>query len=161
MNYTVQSGDIIFYKGHSWADWLIKNWTNSEYVHCAIAIDSDRVIAATTSGIKIQPLGEYDTVWTYASYAIENNEAFRVAGMLWLNKQVGTGYSWTDIFSQAINKVIRGTYVYSNREYDCSELCVRFLMHTRDFDLGDLVDYPNQATPGSLIIDLFKLHKYR
>jgi uncharacterized protein YycO len=162
LNYDIQAGNILFYTSHSWADKLIQKFTNSEYTHVAIALDGEQCIAATTAGVLVQPINSPADVWSYRAHAIDNTDAHLQRGMRWLRGQLGTKYSWKDIISQVTSKLFGGAYVYSHREFDCSELATRFLINAGDFELpDDIGEYPNEVTPGSLHTSAFKMQVYR
>ena len=134
-----QQGDILLFYGKStlW-DRLICFATQGSFSHCEIAIDEQRMIGATLSGVDIHGIPEA------AAYAKITVSAYTTPqkiteALLWALQQRSDAYGWSDILFQVIKFLFppnpfRWGIV---NHFDCSDYACRYLIHAG-------VDLPDQ-----------------
>ena len=127
-------GDIVLYRSSGrWYERAIVFATKGPMVHVAIQTSDNQVIAATTQGIDYCPYTYDAKVHTVISLVPQYATQIEIeAGLKWVISQAGKRYSWWDVFYQAVkfmnpNNKLR---LYSEGEYDCSDLATRYLQQT-------------------------------
>jgi len=150
-----KAGDILFYHPHlNPIDLMIAAWTRSLVTHCEVAISTTQSIGAIADGVHVHEIANGDQNYALWSYPVDNVGLFD--GMVWLNKQVGDSYGWSDIILDidAHNPIIRWLSRIPSKGYDCSDLCTRFLIETGRYPSLSKID-PATVTPAALYRMLF------
>lgn len=149
-----QMGDILFFtslKG-SVIDSLIKYWTASAFVHCAIAVSPTRMVESLGTGVQASPIASRTVAasWTYAKHAAPLDPKDLHDAYLWLMNQVGQTYGWGDIINAALEKFENNVTLDANNRFDCSGLATQFLLKAGGVGALMNVTDAHQVTPASL-----------
>lgn len=143
-------GDLILYRSTGrWYERLITFATRGSFVHVAIVIDANTVIASRSSGIRYEPLPPLDSMHVTISVASCTTSEGIVEGLAWAVKQLGDGYGWLDILYQGVKFLAPNNPFRFGiaGHYDCSDFACRYLIHAGvqlpDAMLDTYTDTPN------------------
>lgn len=127
---TLQPGSLLLYKSSGkWYEKIIMLVTAGPYVHVAICLPNEQVIAATPHGIQVSTITqEMLALCDSVDLTSYTSKADIGAGLVWAIQQKGKEYSWVDIFYQALK------FVWPNNtlrfgvagEFDCSDFACRY-----------------------------------
>lgn len=123
------AGDLLLYRSSGSLSGRIIAWRSGSptaYVHCDIALGDGTSIEALSTGVARVPGHNLTLRDVYPTGA----HCTRLAdGVDWLKSQVGRHYGWCDIVNAAISLVLpNGPFLMQPNTFDCSDLCVRFLI---------------------------------
>lgn len=146
-------GDILFYAkrpGHLNEE-VISAWTNSPFIHVAIAISAVQKIEALASGIVLTPLDGRVVAasFSYTQHAHPLDPNRLHDALTWLIGQKGNLYGWGDIANAFLMKFETEVTLSVGNHLDCSGLATEFLMRSGGIDLGLLVN-PHEVSPARL-----------
>jgi|SRR5581483_6848448 len=172
---TRMRGDLILYTSSGrWYERLITLATRGPFVHVALVVDAQTVIAARTQGISYEAMPPEDdqhaTVPIAAcSLAISGTdqhgepvtETTRLSGratlagieqgMAWATAQQGRHYGWSDVIYQGIKFLWpRNPFQFGvEGHYDCSDFATRYLLQA-GVVLPPAFDDPYSICPNDL-----------
>jgi hypothetical protein len=146
-------GDILFYAkrpGHLNEE-VISAWTNSPFVHVAIAISALQKIEALASSVVLTPLDSRAVAasFSYTQHAHPLDPNRLHDALTWLIGQKGNLYGWGDIVNAVLLRFETEVTISVGNHLDCSALGTEFLMRAGGIDLGPLVN-PHEVTPAAL-----------
>lgn len=150
-------GDLILYRSTGrWYERLITFATHGPWVHVAIVIDADTVIASRSNGIGYEAAPPEDALHTVVSLAgrvaTAGVEGFMIEhGLAWADRQVGKKYGWLDIVYQSVKFAWpHQPFRFSEAgHYDCSEFVTRYMLQA-GVELPPAFDDPATITPNDL-----------
>lgn len=148
----MQAGDLIFFPSRGrWYERIIAQVTHGRYVHVAVAVDAEHVIAAETWGITHQLLPPEPVALTVFPLTPASKEAAS-AGLGWLQRQVGRSYGWMDILDQLLRLLGIPLYIGLTHSLDCSDLAACFAaLYTNDRTLmAAVLDHRQEIAPNDL-----------
>lgn len=148
----MQAGDLVFYPSRGrWYERVIVKATHGPYVHVAVALDSNHVIAAETWGIRYELLPANPASLVVVPLTPASKDAASGA-ISWLNAQLGHRYGWTDIVDQGLRLIGSSLYLGQTHSLDCSDLAACFsALYTNDRRLMTLVlDHRQEISPNDL-----------
>lgn len=127
-----QPGDILFYaavKG-SLEDSIISHWTDSPFVHVAIATTNGFKIEALSGGVVATLIDDRPiaALWSYQDHAQPVVQANLQQALTWLSGQLHLPYGWSDIFNAFLHKWEQGLFIDEEDHFDCSALACEFLL---------------------------------
>ena len=151
--YTPAMGDYGVIKTHGFFGWLIRLGTFSRWNHAVIYIGNGEVVSADPSGVKIDPVTNWDNIAWNQHEELDDNQRMMIVNAA--REAVGQPYSFITILDIAFR--ILGLKILSekildrlarNTGYICSELvaeCYRkggLVIAKRDFlaSPGDLAE---------------------
>lgn len=145
-------GNLILYKSSgTWYERIITFATKGPWVHVAIVIDADTVIAARSNGIRYEAMPPDNDM--HATIPLDGRATPEgiEQGLEWAAKQLGDGYSWADIVYQGVKLVWPGNPLrfYIAGRFDCSEYATRYLLQA-GVVLPPAFDDPETVTPNDL-----------
>lgn len=143
-----EAGDILFYgSGNgSLEDQVIAAWTNSPYVHVAVAVSDTEMVQALSGGVNKAPIHTPDAMWSYQEHIAGGNLQ---RGIEWIKAQVGSSYGFIDIFDAVVERFEKGVTLVGDH-YDCSALAAEFLIQCGDVPEMLNVTNPHTITPADL-----------
>lgn len=147
----MQPGDLLFFPSQGrWYERIIARVTQGRFVHVAVAVDEERIIAAETWGIRLEPLPP-ERPLSSVSLSPSSKEAAQEA-LRWLSLQVGKRYGWVDILDQLFRLLGLPLYLGLRGSLDCSDLAACFAaMYTNDRTLmGQVLDHRQEISPNDL-----------
>jgi hypothetical protein len=152
-------GDILFYVGGdtpSFFDQAIELWTDSRFVHVAIAVSAIQKIEAVGQGVLLDPINEKTiaAAFHYSQKASPFVPANLAKALQWLYAQVGQLYGTVDIVNAVLDKIehvagIDHLLTLNTPFYDCSALASEFLITAGGIDALAGKD-PHTVTPADL-----------
>lgn len=144
-------GDILFYAElpGDVIDTTISTWTNSKFVHVAIAESAMFKIEALGGGVVRTPIDGRSVAAAYHIHERMQVDANRLANaLLWLHGQVGQMYGWGDIANAFLAKFEHGFSVDLGEHFDCSGLADQFGVYA---GIPELIgSSPHEETPAQL-----------
>lgn len=147
-----QAGDILFFaQGNgSIGDGLIRLWTGSKLVHCAIAVSGAQKIEALVNGVVKTPINTQAVAacWHVAQHNIPANNLNY--GLSWLQSQLGQMYGWGDIVDDILWKFEHGLAFDVGDHFDCSALATEFLLKVGSVPGLESITDVHVVTPGEL-----------
>ena len=143
-----EAGDTLFYKSGngSLEDTIISDWTNSPYVHVAIAVSAVDMIEALSGGVRQAALRSPHALWSYQGNVRDGNLQ---RGIDWLLSQVGCPYGFLDVLDAVVEKV-ESSVSLVGEHYDCSALATEFLIQCGNVPQLLNVTNPHAITPAHL-----------
>lgn len=158
--YVPRPGDLIFVRPgpDDRAGQIVARATNGPFCHVRVRFSSDEVVEALANGVTrafIHP-PEPDPADCAATGALLDADGLQ-HGRAWLLDNLRDSYGWLDIALDALGMLLppqlgsRTPFLVAPRSLDCSDLAVRFLIHSGYRWLpDDLVDCPERVSPNSL-----------
>lgn len=125
--YTPAMGDYGVIKTHGFFGWLIRLGTFSRWNHAVIYIGNGEVVSADPSGVKIDPVINWDNIAWNQHEELDDNQRMMITNAA--REAVGKPYSFITIFDIAFR--ILGLKIFSesildklarHNGYICSEL---------------------------------------
>src|SRR5438270_4542677 len=127
---TYMPGDILFYgqlPGDVY-DTAITMWTNSPFVHTAIAISAVQKIEELSNGVVLTPLDDRAVLAAYRFTKRNKVDANLLHNALvWLISQKGNLYGYGDVAIALLERFESHVVVLDKAHFDCSALCTEFL----------------------------------
>lgn len=153
----MKQGDLVFFFSQGrWYENVIVKATHGPYVHVAIGIGTNYVLAANPHGIaySVIPIDAvhspslYYTVFSLGQLATPSGIA---QGLQWAQAQVGKEYGWLDIAYQALKFLAPNNPFRFGvaGHYDCSDFVTRYLQHA-GVSLPDAYADPYANSPNDL-----------
>lgn len=150
-------GDILFYakRAGQLNEEVISDWTNSPFIHVAIAISAVQKIEALAGGIVLTPIDGRAVAasfsYTQHAHPLDTNRLHDA--LTWLIGQRGNLYGWGDIANAFLMKFETEVTLSIGNHVDCSGLAVEFLQRAGGVELGPLVN-PHEVNPAALATQL-------
>lgn len=143
-------GDILFFTAGNGSipDEIISKWTDSRFVHVAVAISAIEKIEALSQGVVRTPIDARYVAAYYNYSALHTDTSSLIRALTWLHAQVGTLYGWGDIANAFLEKFVTN-FAIDTHAYDCSALAAEFLMQAGGINWQGHVD-PHEITPSML-----------
>jgi hypothetical protein len=148
----MQPGTLVFYPSSGrWYERVIERVTHGPYVHVAVAVDTQHVIAAELWGIKYELLPPDASSLVTHSLTPASKDAASGA-LSWLNAQLNKRYGVVDIFDQALRLIGSPYYLGRENSLDCSDLAACFAaLYTNDPRLmSQVLDHRQLISPNDL-----------
>jgi len=146
-------GDLLFFaKRPGYLDEeAISIWTNSPFIHVAIAISALQKIEALANGVVLTPIDGRAVAasFSYIQHAHPLDPNRLHDALTWLIGQKGNLYGWGDIANAFLMKFETEVTLSVGNHVDCSGLAVEFLQRAGGIDLGLLVN-PHEVSPARL-----------
>jgi hypothetical protein len=146
-------GDILFYGklAGSLTDEIISDWTNSNFVHVAIAVSASLKVEALYNGIVKTPIDSNSVAKAYYYHQRADVNAKNLAyALLWLDGMVGQVYGWGDIANAFLTRFEHGATIVLGDHFDCSALACEFLIKAGGVPGLQVVTDPHKVTPAML-----------
>ncbi len=146
-------GDILFFakRPGNLNEEAISAWTNSPFIHVAIAISALQKIEALANGVVLTPIDGRAVAasFSYTQHAHPLDPNRLHDALTWLIGQKGNLYGWGDIANAVLLRFETQITVSVGNHVDCSGLAVECLQRAGGVDLGTLVN-PHEVTPAAL-----------
>lgn len=150
-------GDLLFFakRAGQLNEEIISTWTDSPFVHVAIAISAVQKIEALAHGVVLTPIDGRAVAASYSytqhAHPLDPNRLHDA--LTWLIGQKGNLYGWGDIANAFLMKFESEITVSVGNHVDCSGLATEFLQRAGGVDLGTLVN-PHEVSPAALATQL-------
>lgn len=147
-------GDILFYgsvKGHI-EDMIISGWTDSPFVHVAIAVSSLQKIEALGGGVALDLIDvrKVKAVYRYSEHAQPLVQENLASALAWLHTQIGKPYGAGDIVNAFWARWEHGISLDVGNHFDCSGLACEFLLKAGGIAALEQITDAHTITPAGL-----------
>lgn len=151
-----EAGDILFYArvDGNLEDMIISRWTDSPFVHVAIAVSPVQKIEALCGGVALTLINSRHVAARYCyqeqahPLVIEDLDS----ALAWLRTQIGMPYGVGDIINAFWFRWEKGLSFDVGGHFDCSALACEFLLKAGGIAALEAVTDAHTITPAQLAI---------
>ncbi len=149
-----EAGDILFYArvDGNLEDMIISRWTDSPFVHVAVAVSGVQKIEALGGGVALTLINSRHIAacYSYQSQAhplvIEDMDA----ALAWLRTQIGMPYGVGDVVNAFWRRWEKGLSFDVGGHFDCSALACEFLLKAGGIAALQAITDAHTMTPALL-----------